>query len=171
MRAAAAAQAQAAAANQSVVALREKLKAQLNAVLATQETARGLVVTLGDVLFDTGKSALKQDAQISLAKVSAILQQYPDLKLQIEGYTDSTGTDAINQKLSNDRAKATQDFLVAQGVQPTNVSYYGFGKQDPVADNTTAAGRAQNRRVEMVVSGPSIGVQTQELTAPPAAAN
>ncbi len=169
--AAAAAQAQAAAANQSVVALREKLKAQLNAVLATQETARGLVVTLGDVLFDTGKSALKQDAQISLAKVSAILQQYPDLKLQIEGYTDSTGTDAINQKLSNDRAKATQDFLVAQGVQPTNVSYYGFGKQDPVADNTTAAGRAQNRRVEMVVSGPSIGVQTQELTAPPAAAN
>ncbi len=169
--AAASAQAQADAANQSVVALREKLKAQLNAVLATQETARGLVVTLGDVLFDTGKSALKQDAQISLAKVSAILQQYPDLKLQIEGFTDSTGTDAINQKLSNDRAKATQDFLVAQGVQPGNVSYYGFGKQDPVADNSTAAGRAQNRRVEMVVSGPSIGVQTQDVQSAPAAAN
>ncbi len=169
--AAAAAQAQADAANQSVVAIREKLKAQLNAVLATQESARGLIVTLGDVLFDTGKYTLKQNAQISLAKVSAILQQYPDLKLQIAGYTDATGSDALNLKLSNDRAKATEDFLVAQGVQQPNVTYYGFGKQDPVADNTSAAGRAQNRRVELIVSGPSIGVQTQELAPAPGAAN
>ncbi len=169
--AAAAARAQADAANQSVVAIREKLKAQLNAVLATQETARGLIVTLGDVLFDTGKYTLKQNAQISLAKVSAILQQYPDLKLQVAGYTDSIGSDALNLKLSNDRAKATEDFLVAQGVQGANVTYYGFGKQDPVADNTSAVGRAQNRRVEMVVSGPSIGVQTQELAPLPGAAN
>ncbi len=169
--AAATAQAQADAAKQDVVALREKLRAQLNAVLATQETARGLVVTLGDVLFDTGKSALKQNAQISLAKVSAILEQYPDLKLQIAGYTDSTGGDDLNLKLSNDRAKATEDFLVAQGVQKANMTYYGFGKQDPVADNSSAAGRAQNRRVEMVVSGPSIGVETQELAPLPAAAN
>ncbi len=169
--AAAAAQAQADAANQSVLAIREKLKAQLNAVLATQETARGLIVTLGDVLFDTGKSALKQNAQISLAKVSAILQQYPDLKLQIAGYTDSTGSDALNLKLSNDRAKSTEDFLVAQGVQQANVSFYGFGKQDPVADNTSAAGRAQNRRVEMIVSGPSIGVQTQDMAPALAVAN
>ena len=169
--AAAAAQAQADAAKQDVAALREKLRAQLNAVLATQETARGLIVTLGDVLFDTGKSNLKQNAQISLAKVSAILQQYPDLKLQIAGYTDSTGSDELNLKLSNDRAKSTEDFLVAQGVQQTNVTYYGFGKQDPVADNTSAAGRAQNRRVELIVSGPSIGVQTQELAPAPVAAN
>ncbi len=169
--AAAAAQAQANAANQSVAAIREKLRAQLNAVLATQETARGLIVTLGDVLFDTGKSALKQNAQISLAKVSAILMQYPDLKLQIAGYTDSTGSDALNQKLSTDRAKATEDFLVAQGVQQGNVSYYGFGKQDPVADNGSAAGRAQNRRVELVVSGPSIGVQTQEMAPAAGATN
>lgn len=167
--AAAQARAQADAANQSVVAIREKLRAQLNAVLATQETARGLIVTLGDVLFDTGKYTLKQNAQLSLAKVSAILQQYPDLKLQIEGYTDSTGSDEINQKLSDNRARATQDFLVQQGVTAANVTATGYGKTNPVADNGTAAGRAQNRRVEMVVSGPSIGVQTQAPTVAPAA--
>ncbi|MBE7181477.1 MAG: DUF4398 and OmpA-like domain-containing protein [Terriglobus roseus] len=163
-----AAKAQADAANQSVVALREKLRAQLNAVLATQETARGLVVTLGDVLFDTGKYTLKQNAQISLAKVSAILEQYPDLKLQIEGYTDSVGSDELNQKLSDDRARATQDFLVQQGVNAANITAQGYGKTNPVADNSTAQGRAQNRRVEMVVSGPSIGVQTQGMPAAPA---
>ncbi len=153
--------AKAAAAQQSVVALREKLRAQLNAVLATQETPRGLVVTLGDVLFDTGKSNLKQNAQISLAKVSVILQQYPDLKLQIEGYTDSVGGDEYNLKLSQDRANATQAFLISNNVNPGSVTAMGYGKSHPVADNTSAAGKAQNRRVEMVVSGPSIGVATQ----------
>ncbi|GAA3767684.1 OmpA family protein [Terriglobus aquaticus] len=162
------ARAQADAAKQSVVAIRERLRAQLNAVLATQETARGLIVTLGDVLFDTGKYTLKQNAQISLAKVSAILQQYPDLRLQIEGYTDSVGSDELNQKLSDSRARATQDFLVQQGVSAANITAVGYGKTNPVADNSTAAGRAQNRRVEMVVSGPSIGVQTQDPTATPA---
>ncbi len=162
-----AARAQADEAARSVVALREKLRAQLNAVLATQETARGLIVTLGDVLFDTGKYTLKQNAQISLAKVSAILQQYPDLRLQIEGYTDSVGSDELNQKLSDNRARATQDFLVKQGVTAANVTATGYGKTNPVADNGTASGRAQNRRVEMVVSGPSIGVQTQEPTSAP----
>jgi outer membrane protein OmpA-like peptidoglycan-associated protein len=156
--------AKAAAAQQSVVALREKLRAQLNAVLATQETARGLVVTLGDVLFDTGKSNLKENAKISLAKVSVILQQYPDLKLQIEGYTDSVGGDEYNVKLSQDRANATQAFLVSNNVNPGSVTAVGYGKSHPVADNTSAAGKAQNRRVEMVVSGPSIGVATQAPT-------
>ena len=159
--AAADAAARAAAAQQDVVKMRQRLREQLDAVLQTQETARGLVVTLGDVLFDTGKSTLKQNAQISLAKVSAILGQYPDLKLQIEGYTDSVGGDAYNLKLSQDRATATQAFLVNNGVSPANVSALGFGKSNPVADNSTAAGKAQNRRVEMVVSGPSIGVKTQ----------
>ena len=159
--AAADAAAKAAAAQQSVVAIREKLRAQLNSVLATQETARGLIVTLGDVLFDTGKSNLKQDAQISLAKVSVILQQYPDLKLQIEGYTDSVGGDDYNLKLSQDRANATQAFLVNNNVNPGNITATGYGKSRPVADNASAQGKAQNRRVEMVVSGPSIGVQTQ----------
>lgn len=155
--------AEAAAAQQSVVAMRAKLRAQLNAVLATAETSRGLVVTLGDVLFDTGKSALKQNAQISLAKVAVIVQQYPDLKLQIGGYTDSVGGDEYNLKLSQDRASSTQAFLINNGVSPASVAFMGYGKADPVADNTTAAGKAQNRRVEMVVSGPSIGVETQSM--------
>ncbi len=156
--------AKAAAAQQSVVAIRQRLRAQLNSVLATQETARGLVVTLGDVLFDTGKSNLKQTAQLSLAKVSVILQQYPDLKLQIEGYTDSVGGDEYNVKLSQDRANATQAFLISNNVDPGNITSTGYGKSHPVADNGTAQGKAQNRRVEMVVSGPSIGVQTQAPT-------
>lgn len=159
--AAAEAAARAAAAQQDVVKMREHLREQLNAVLQTQETARGLIVTLGDVLFDTGKSTLKQNAQISLAKVSAILAQYPDLKLQVEGFTDAVGGDAYNLKLSQDRATSTQAFLVNNGVNPANITAVGFGKSNPVADNGTAAGRAQNRRVEMVVSGPSIGVVTQ----------
>jgi outer membrane protein OmpA-like peptidoglycan-associated protein len=159
--AAADATARANAAQQSVTAMREKLRAQLNAVLATQETPRGLVVTLGDVLFDSGKSNLKQNAQLSLAKVSVILQQYPDLKLQIEGYTDSVGGDDYNLKLSQNRANSTMAFLVNNGVNPGAVTAMGYGKSHPVADNTSAAGRAQNRRVEMVVSGPSIGVATQ----------
>ena len=162
---AAAAQQQADAAKQSVVALREKLRAQLNAVLQTQETARGLIVTVGDVLFDSGRYTLKQNAQISLAKISAILVQYPDLHLQIEGHTDSVGGDDYNQKLSENRAKATQDFLVKQGVSAANITATGYGKANPVADNGTASGRAQNRRVEMVVSGPSIGVATQDPSA------
>ena len=153
--------ADAAAARQSVEVMREKLRAQLNSVLATKETARGLVVTLGDVLFDTGKSDLKEDAKISLAKVAVILQQYPDLKLQIEGYTDSVGGDNYNLKLSQDRADSTMAFLINNGVNPSNITAQGYGKADPVADNSTAAGRKQNRRVEMVVSGPSIGVPTQ----------
>jgi len=159
--AAADAAAKAEAARQSVIAMREKLRAQLNAVLATQETDRGLIVTLGDVLFDTGKSNLKQNAQIALAKVSAIVQQYPDLKLQIDGYTDSVGGDEYNLKLSQSRATSTQAFLINNGVPPTNITATGFGKANPVADNSTAAGKQQNRRVEMVVSGPSIGVQTK----------
>ena len=163
---AASAEAKAAAAQNSVKAMRDKLRSQLNAVLATQETARGLVVTLGDVLFDTGKSALKQNAQISLAKVSAILMQYPDLKLQIDGYTDSVGSDDLNLKLSQSRADSTRAFLVNNGVSPANVTAMGFGKSNPVADNGTAAGKAQNRRVEMVVSGPSIGVVTQAEPSP-----
>ena len=169
--AAAKAAADAAAAKQSVAALREKLRAQLNSVLQTQETPRGLVVTVGDVLFDTGKYTLKQNAQISLAKVSAILQQYPDLHLQVEGHTDAVGKDDYNQTLSENRAKATEDFLLKNGVAPGNITAQGYGKANPVADNATAAGRAQNRRVEMVVSGASIGVETQAPaeTAAPAA--
>jgi outer membrane protein OmpA-like peptidoglycan-associated protein len=160
--AAAEAQARAAAANknaQDANAVREKLRAQLNSVLATSETARGLIVNMSDVLFDTGKYTLKPNTQISLAKVSGILQAYPGLKVQVEGYTDSVGGDDYNQKLSENRADAVRDFLITQGVQQDNISSTGYGKAKPVADNTTAQGRAQNRRVQLVVSGDAIGVQ------------
>ncbi|HXC95778.1 MAG TPA: OmpA family protein [Edaphobacter sp.] len=169
--AAAEAQARAAAANKNAEhanEVRERLRAQLNSVLATSESARGLIVNMSDVLFDTGKYTLKPNTQISLAKVSGILQAYPGLKLQVEGYTDSVGTDDYNQKLSENRADAVRDFLVSQGVQPDNISSTGYGKAKPVADNNTAAGRAQNRRVQLVVSGDAIGVQQSSPDAPTA---
>src|SRR5271168_541121 len=159
--AAAEAQARAAVANKSASdanAVREKLRAQLNSVLATSESARGLIVNMSDVLFDTGQYTLKPNTQISLAKVSGILQAYPGLKLQVEGYTDSTGSEEFNQKLSENRADAVRDFLITQGVHQDNISATGYGKAKPVADNATAQGRAQNRRVQLVVSGDAIGV-------------
>ena len=130
-------------------------------MLQTQETARGLIVNLSDVLFDTGKYTLKTDAQVKLAKVAGILQAYPALKLQVEGYTDNVGSEAYNQKLSENRAQGVGDFLVQQGVPLGNVTATGFGLNNPVADNGSAAGRAQNRRVQLVVSGNAIGVQQQ----------
>ncbi|WP_128914867.1 OmpA family protein [Granulicella sibirica] len=158
------ARAQAAEANKSVEsanAVREKLKEQLNSVLQTSESARGLIVNMSDVLFDTGKYTLKTPTQVSLAKVAGILQAYPGLKLQVEGYTDSTGSPEFNQKLSENRAGAVKDFLVTQGVQINNITAAGYGEAKPVADNGTASGRAQNRRVQLVVSGDAIGVQEQ----------
>jgi outer membrane protein OmpA-like peptidoglycan-associated protein len=141
--------------------MREKLRLQLNSVLQTQETARGLIVNMSDVLFAFNKYELKTDAEIKLAKISGILATYPNLKLQVEGYTDNIGTDDYNLKLSQERATAVQAFLISQGVQPGIITAQGYGKADPVADNATNAGRAENRRVSMVVSGQSIGVQEQ----------
>jgi outer membrane protein OmpA-like peptidoglycan-associated protein len=143
----------------SAEAMREKLRAQLNEVLQTTETPRGLVVNLSDVLFDTGKYTLKPGTQVSLARIAGIMQSYPGLKVQVEGYTDSTGSDELNQKLSDNRASTTMDFLVKQGVPQDSITAAGYGKADPVADNSTAAGRAQNRRVDLVVSGDAIGVK------------
>ena len=145
--------------------VREKLREQLNSVLATSETARGLIVNMSDVLFDTGKYTLKPETKIALAKVSGILQAYPGLKVQVEGYTDSVGGDDYNQKLSENRASTVKDFLIAQGVSANNITSQGFGKSNPVADNSTATGRAQNRRVNMVVSGDAIGVATTPASA------
>lgn len=155
---AAEAQKQAQNSQQDAEATREKLRAQLNAVLATTENARGLIVNLSDVLFDTGKYTIKPATQVSLAKVATILQLYPGLKVQVEGYTDSVGGDDYNQKLSENRANAVADFLTQNGVPAGNVTAHGYGKADPVADNSTAAGRQQNRRVNLVVSGDAIGV-------------
>jgi outer membrane protein OmpA-like peptidoglycan-associated protein len=159
---AAEARARAAEANKSAEsanAVRERLRNQLNSVLATSETARGLIVNMSDVLFDTGRYTLKPGTQISLAKVAGILQAYPGLKLQVEGYTDSVGSDMMNQKLSENRADAVKAFLIGQGVQPDNITSTGYGKSNPVADNSTAKGRAQNRRVQLVVSGDAIGIK------------
>jgi len=157
---------QAESSQQEAAATREKLRAQLNSVLATTESARGLIVNMSDVLFDTARYTLKPATQVSLAKVATILQLYPGLKVQVEGYTDIVGSDAYNQKLSENRANAVHDFLVQNGVPAANVTAAGYGKADPVADNGTAAGRAQNRRVNLVVSGQEIGVQTSQPDAP-----
>lgn len=139
--------------------LREQLLQQFNAVLPTRETPRGLVVNLQDVLFDTGKYTLKSQAQLALARISGIVVSHPGLNLQIEGYTDSTGTMELNQKLSEQRANAVRDFLLNQGVNTNNMTAVGYGVNYPVASNDTAAGRKLNRRVELVVSGEVIGVK------------
>ena len=129
----------------------------MNAVLETRETARGLIVNINDVLFDFNKYTLKPGAREKMAKVSGILLAYPGLKLQLEGHTDSVGSDDYNLKLSQQRADAVRDFLAEQGVPVANITAIGLGKADPVASNDTAAGRQQNRRVELVVSGEAIG--------------
>jgi outer membrane protein OmpA-like peptidoglycan-associated protein len=138
---------------------RERRRNQLNQVLQTTETARGLIVNMSDVLFDFNKYTLKPEAREKLAKVSGILLAYPDLKVQVEGYTDNIGSDEYNQKLSEQRADGVREYLVAQSVSDSNVTAKGFGMADPVADNTTNQGRAKNRRVELVVSGGAIGIQ------------
>jgi outer membrane protein OmpA-like peptidoglycan-associated protein len=146
----------AAQAEQDKAAMRAQLLAQLNAVLQTQDTARGLIVNMSDVLFDTGSSTLRAAAREKLAKISGIVLAHPGLSLQVEGYTDSVGGDQMNQQLSERRADSVRDFLIAQGVAGSGISAKGFGKADPVATNDTAEGRQKNRRVQLVVNGEAI---------------
>ncbi len=143
--------------------MRARLLAQLNQVLQTRDTVRGLIVSMPDVLFDFNKYTLKPEARERLARISGIVLAYPDLKLQIEGYTDSIGSDEYNQTLSEKRAESVRDYLVSSGVSMNNVAAAGMGKADPVADNSTAAGRKLNRRVEMIVSGDVIGTQLSPI--------
>jgi outer membrane protein OmpA-like peptidoglycan-associated protein len=170
----AAAQQQAQAAEQAraeserqAAAQRQKLVQQLNSVLQTKDTARGVVSQMSDVLFDINKATLKIDAQIRLAKVSGIILSYPDLRLEIDGYTDSTGTPEWNQTLSEKRAASVRDFLISQGVPIDNVIAQGFGQENPIASNETAAGRKMNRRVELVLSGSAIGANNAPGANPP----
>ena len=137
--------------------LRAQLLAQLNSILQTRDSARGLIVNMSDVLFDTGSSTLKPGAREKLAKISGILLAHPGLTLQIEGHTDSVGSDEFNQQLSERRADTVRDFLAEQGVPASSISARGFGKTQPVATNDTAEGRQRNRRVELVVNGDAIG--------------
>ncbi|HLH06950.1 MAG TPA: OmpA family protein [Terriglobales bacterium] len=137
--------------------LRARLLQQLNAVLETHDSARGLISNMGDVLFQTGKFELKPEARERLAKVSGILLAYPTLKIAIEGHTDSVGTDDYNQRLSEQRAEAVRDYFVQQGVSADSVTAQGFGKTQPIAANDTPEGRQRNRRVELVLSGDAIG--------------
>jgi len=138
-------------------ALRAQLREQLNVILETRETARGLIVNLSDVLFDSASSNLKSGAREKLARVSGILLSHPGLQMAIEGHTDSIGTEVYNQGLSERRSESVRVYFLAQSVGPANVVTTGFGEGQPVATNVTAAGRQQNRRVELVVSGDVIG--------------
>jgi len=151
------AQASAQQANLDKAAMRARLSEQLNRILQTRDSARGLIVSMSDVLFDTGKYSLKPGAREKLAKVAGILLAYPGLNIEVGGYTDNVGGDQMNQTLSENRASSVRDYLVQQGVVSTSVSAKGFGNTLPVASNNSSAGRQQNRRVELLVSGEAIG--------------
>jgi outer membrane protein OmpA-like peptidoglycan-associated protein len=145
-------------------AMRAKLSEQLNSILQTRDSARGLIVSMSDVLFDTGKYSLKPGAREKLAKVAGILLSYPGLNIEVGGYTDNVGGDAMNQTLSENRAGSVRDYLIQQGVSTNSVSARGFGNTLPVASNSNSAGRQQNRRVELLVSGDAIGSPVNATT-------
>lgn len=155
---------QAAQAQAQQAQMRVRLLRQLNAILQTRQTPRGLVVTMSHVLFNTGKYNLLPQTREALAKLSGVLLAYPGLKLEIDGYTDDTGSEQTNATLSQQRADAVRDFLVQQGVPAASVTSRGLGESNPVAPNDTATGRGLNRRVEIVVSGSAIGIAS---TPPP----
>jgi outer membrane protein OmpA-like peptidoglycan-associated protein len=145
-------------------AMRMRLSEQLNSILQTRDSARGLIVSMSDVLFDTGKYSLKPGAREKLAKVAGILLAYPGLDIEVGGYTDNVGSDTMNQTLSENRAGSVRDYLVQEGVATNSVSARGFGNTLPVASNDDSSGRQQNRRVELLVSGEAIGSPVNATT-------
>jgi outer membrane protein OmpA-like peptidoglycan-associated protein len=158
------AQASAQQADADKAAMRVRLSEQLNKILQTRDSARGLIVSMSDVLFDTGKYSLKPGAREKLAKVAGILLAYPGLNIEVGGYTDNVGGDQMNQTLSENRASSVRDYLVQQGVASDSVTAKGFGNSLAVATNDNAAGRQQNRRVELLVSGEAIGSPVNATT-------
>jgi outer membrane protein OmpA-like peptidoglycan-associated protein len=144
-------------AEQAQQQLRQQLLEQFNLILETRDTARGLIVNMSDVLFDFNKYTLRPAAREKLAKISGIILSHPGLRLEVDGYTDSVGSEDYNLKLSDHRAEGVRSYLIGESIAPDNVTSKGFGKDNPVASNDTAAGRQKNRRVEMVVSGDIIG--------------
>jgi outer membrane protein OmpA-like peptidoglycan-associated protein len=151
-------------ADKDKAAMRVRLSEQLNSILQTRDSARGLIVSMSDVLFDTGKYSLKPGAREKLAKVAGILIAYPGLNIEVGGYTDNVGGDAKNQTLSENRATSVRDYLVKEGVPASSVTSKGFGEASPVATNDNSTGRQQNRRVELVVSGEAIGHPVNAVT-------
>ena len=141
------------------VELRAQLLRQFNVILQTRDTARGLIVNMSDVLFDTAKFSLRPAAREKLAKVAGIVSGHPSLRLAVEGHTDSVGSDEYNQRLSEQRGAAVRDYLIQQGLPLSSVTATGLGKAHPVASNDTPSGRQQNRRVELVISGEVIGTE------------
>ena len=154
-----AARAEAERSRQAANALRIRLLEQFNRILETRDTPRGLVVNMGDVLFDFGKYDLRPEAREKLAKLTGIILGHPGLNLAVEGHTDNVGSDLVNQALSEKRAEGVRKYLVDEGLPAESVKAQGFGKTAPVADNSTAEGRQKNRRVEIVISGEVIGVK------------
>ncbi len=150
-------------AEQEKADLRAQLLQQLNTILATRDTARGLIANMSDVLFKTGSYELLSGARERLAKVSGIVIAHPGLHLEVEGHTDAVGSDDYNQKLSENRAQAVRDYLVQQGISDNSIVSRGLGKTQPVATNDTPDGRQQNRRVELVLSGEAIGLKTASV--------
>jgi outer membrane protein OmpA-like peptidoglycan-associated protein len=151
--------------------LRAKLLQQFNLILETRDTARGLVVNMSDVLFDSGRYTLRPLAREKLAKISGIVLAYPTLRLAVEGNTDSVGTEEFNQTLSEQRAESVRTYLTGQGVPESSTTAQGFGKTRPIASNDTSDGRQQNRRVELVVSGEVIGTKIVSLMVLPVTAS
>lgn len=142
--------------------LRARLLQQLNSILATRDSARGLIANMSDVLFRSGSFELLPGARETLAKVSGIVLAYPSLHLAVEGHTDSVGGDQYNQDLSERRAQSVREYFVLQGIPSTSIESHGFGKTEPIASNDTAEGRQQNRRVELILSGDAIGNTFEE---------
>jgi len=151
--------------------LRAKLLQQFNLILETRDTARGLVVNMSDVLFDSGQYTLRPLAREKLAKISGIVLAYPSLMLAVEGNTDSVGTEEFNQTLSENRANSVRTYLTKQGVPETSTTAAGFGKSRPIASNDTSDGRQQNRRVELIVSGEVIGTKIVSIVVLPVSAS
>lgn len=139
--------------------LRAQLLGQFNAILQTRDTARGLIVNMSDVLFDTAKYSLRPLAREKLARVAGIVAGHPGLRLEVEGHTDSVGSNEYNQTLSERRAESVRAYLTQQGMAESAVTVKGFGESQPIASNDTAKGRQENRRVELVISGEGIGAQ------------
>jgi outer membrane protein OmpA-like peptidoglycan-associated protein len=153
------------AAEREKAELRNQLREQLNVILETRETARGLIVNLSDVLFDFDKATLRPGAREKLAKIAGIILAHPGLEAQAEGHADAIGTDQYNQGLSERRAESVRSFLVQEGIKSETITASGYGESRPVATNETAEGRQQNRRVELVVSGEPIGTTGREVGA------